>query len=58
MNVYASYDILDDAYKVFEKMPEHNEVVWNSTIASYTQLGHGKEALYLFHLIKGELKPI
>jgi pentatricopeptide repeat protein len=58
VNMYASFDSLDDVRRVFETMPERNEVVWNSTIAAYARLGHGEEALQLFHQIGGgELKP-
>ena len=38
-----------DARKVFDKMFEHNVVLWNAIIVGYAQNNHGEEALELFH---------
>eukprot|EP01018_Ginkgo_biloba_P003195 Gb_11222 [translate_table: standard] len=47
-----------DALQVFDKMPARNLVSWTAMIGGYAQLGHGKEAWMLFHLMKREgIKP-
>ena len=33
---------------LFDKMPEKNLVTWNAMITSYSQNGHGEEAVRLF----------
>ena len=39
---------VDEAYKLFEKMPERNLVSWTVMITRYAQDGHVDEALKLF----------
>eukprot|EP01018_Ginkgo_biloba_P004847 Gb_17065 [translate_table: standard] len=48
LDMYAKGGSLDDAYKVFYKLPERNLVSWNAMIAGYVQHDHGEEALKLF----------
>ena len=47
VDMYAKCMSMEDARKVFDKMPERDVVSWNAVIAGYAQNGHGEEALYL-----------
>ncbi|KAL6961294.1 hypothetical protein U1Q18_039061 [Sarracenia purpurea var. burkii] len=46
--MYSKCGNLQDARKVFDKMPVHNTVSLNSIIAGYAQHGRGAESLILF----------
>ena len=46
--MYSKCGNLEDARRVFDRMPEHNTVSLNSMIAGYAQHGIGMEALRLF----------
>eukprot|EP01018_Ginkgo_biloba_P026876 Gb_29534 [translate_table: standard] len=48
IDVYAKCGRIEDARKVFDKMPKRDLVTWTAIIVSYTQLVDGKEALKLF----------
>ncbi|KAH9322530.1 hypothetical protein KI387_017169 [Taxus chinensis] len=48
INMYAKCEHLEDACKVFEKMPQRDLVSWNTIIGGYTQNGDGGESLELF----------
>ncbi|CAN0903164.1 Pentatricopeptide repeat-containing protein At3g49170, chloroplastic [Linum grandiflorum] len=39
---------LDDAYKVFDKMPDRNVVTWTLMITRFHQLGYGRDAIDVF----------
>ncbi|CAN1265921.1 Pentatricopeptide repeat-containing protein At3g49170, chloroplastic [Linum perenne] len=39
---------LDDAYKVFDKMPDRNDVSWTLMITRFHQLGRGRDAIGVF----------
>ena len=45
---YAHIGRVDEAHKLFEKMPERNLVSWTAMITGYAQDGHVDEALKLF----------
>lgn len=45
---YAQNGMLDDARKVFDVMPERNQVSWNALIAMYFKCGSIQEALEAF----------
>jgi pentatricopeptide repeat protein len=49
LDLYFKCGSLQDACKVFDKMPEHDTVSTNVMLAGYTQNGLVKEALKLFH---------
>ncbi|KDP32122.1 hypothetical protein JCGZ_12583 [Jatropha curcas] len=46
--MYSKCGILQDARRLFDRMPEHNTVSLNSIIAGYAQHGIGVESLRLF----------
>lgn len=48
LDMYIKCDSLEDAHRVFEKMPEQNVVTCNAMIAGYAQSGWVHEALKLF----------
>jgi pentatricopeptide repeat protein len=48
IHMYAKCGSLEDALKVFNKMPSRDVVTWNAMIGGYAIHGHGKEALKQF----------
>ncbi|XP_047337260.1 pentatricopeptide repeat-containing protein At3g53360, mitochondrial [Impatiens glandulifera] len=48
VTMYGKCGSMEDARKVFDEMPERNQVSWASIIAGYSQHGHGTDALQLF----------
>ncbi|CAO2816805.1 unnamed protein product [Amaranthus hypochondriacus] len=48
ISMYSSFCRIRDARKVFDEMPERDEVVCNLMIAKYAQIGFSKEAWRLF----------
>eukprot|EP01018_Ginkgo_biloba_P003034 Gb_26694 [translate_table: standard] len=58
IDVYVKCKRLDDASKVFDKLPERNVVLWSVMITGYAQNGHGEKALKLFMQMQREgIKP-
>lgn len=47
VNMYAKCRQMDDAYKMFDRMPERDLVCWNTIISGYAQNGLAKVALEL-----------
>ncbi|CAJ1958725.1 unnamed protein product [Sphenostylis stenocarpa] len=47
VNLYAKCRQIDDAYKMFEKMPHKDLVTWTTLVAGYAQNGFAKRALHL-----------
>jgi hypothetical protein len=41
--MYAKYESMEDALKVFNKMPSQNVVSWNAILGGFAIHGHGKE---------------
>eukprot|EP01018_Ginkgo_biloba_P009823 Gb_15506 [translate_table: standard] len=48
VDMYAKCGSIEDARKVFDKMPKRDVVSWNAMIVGYAIHGHGKEAIELF----------
>ncbi|OVA12301.1 Pentatricopeptide repeat [Macleaya cordata] len=48
LDAYSSCGSLQDAYLVFNKIPDRNTVAWNTIIAAYTENGCIKQGLQLF----------
>ncbi|KAH8940748.1 hypothetical protein BDL97_14G001500 [Sphagnum fallax] len=54
IDMYAKCGNLEDALKVFNKMPSRDVVTWNAMIGGYAIHGHGKEALKQFEQMHEE----
>eukprot|EP01018_Ginkgo_biloba_P022430 Gb_00259 [translate_table: standard] len=48
VTMYAKSGHIENAYKVFENMPERNVISWTAMITAYGQHGCAKEAIKLF----------
>ncbi len=48
MDMYVKCGSMEDAWRVFNKMPSCNVVSWNIMLGGYAMQGHGIEALALF----------
>lgn len=58
IHLYAECGELDDARKMFDKMPERNVVSWTSLICGYARRGLPKEAVSLFfEMVAAGVKP-
>lgn len=56
--MYSKSGNLQDARRVFNQMPQHNSVTFNSMIAGYAQHGLGKESLLLFkQMLESDTTP-
>ncbi|KAJ0724265.1 putative tetratricopeptide-like helical domain superfamily [Helianthus annuus] len=54
VDMYGKCGALEDARKVFDKMPERNVVTWNSLMVSYSQNGMYEEAVRVFADMRNE----
>lgn len=52
--MYAKCGKLDDAWSVFSQTNNPNIVLWTSMISSYAFHGQGREAIWLFELMRNE----
>eukprot|EP01018_Ginkgo_biloba_P031329 Gb_01246 [translate_table: standard] len=58
VDMYAKCGSLEDARKVFDKLPRRDVVLWTTMIAGYAMNGCGKEALQLFEQMQHSgMKP-
>ncbi|KAD2393873.1 hypothetical protein E3N88_40850 [Mikania micrantha] len=58
VDMYGKCGALEDARKVFEKMPERNVVTWNTIMSSYSQNGMYEEAIRVFvNMRKEDIQP-
>ncbi|KAJ7518407.1 hypothetical protein O6H91_21G067400 [Diphasiastrum complanatum] len=58
IKMYAKCRSLEDARKVFDKIPESDVIAWSAIIAAYTQQGQGLSALKLFEEMQRQhVKP-
>ncbi|MCO5609652.1 hypothetical protein L7F22_063882 [Adiantum nelumboides] len=48
VDTYAKCGALEEAHKVFDSLPDRDNVLWGSIIAGYAQHSHGIDALELF----------
>ncbi|XP_015884237.3 putative pentatricopeptide repeat-containing protein At3g25970 [Ziziphus jujuba] len=58
LDMYAKCERVEEAYVVFEHMPERNTVSWNALIAGFVQVGDRRTAFWLFGCMeKDAVKP-
>ncbi|XP_010044695.2 pentatricopeptide repeat-containing protein At1g59720, chloroplastic/mitochondrial [Eucalyptus grandis] len=57
VHFYASCGVLEDAKKVFEKMPERTAVSWNAVIDALVRFGEFSAAMGLFHEMQKLFEP-
>jgi pentatricopeptide repeat protein len=48
VDMYAKCGSLEDAWRVFKKMPSRDVVTWTTMILGHVKCGHGQKALELF----------
>ncbi|KAL7259264.1 hypothetical protein ACSBR1_005200 [Camellia fascicularis] len=54
VNLYAKCRLVNEAYKMFDRMPKRDLVCWNTIIAGYSQNGLAKRALELVIRMQNE----
>ncbi len=54
VDMYAKYGSMEDACRVFDKLPSHDLVSWNALLGGYAMHGHWKEALKIFEWMREE----
>lgn len=54
VTMYGKCDSLEDAWKLFSKIPERNLVSWNAMIAAYAQQGQAEKAFRLYEQMQVE----
>lgn len=58
INMYVKFGMLEDARKVFDKMPERNVVSWTTMISAFTNADMSYNALEFFvQMIRNDVKP-
>jgi pentatricopeptide repeat protein len=54
VDMYAKCGRIEDAWKVFNKMPSPDVVTWNATVLGHVKCGQGQKALELFQQMQQE----
>ncbi|KAJ7564367.1 hypothetical protein O6H91_02G014100 [Diphasiastrum complanatum] len=58
INMYGKCGNLDNAYEVFEKLPDKTVISWTAMVGAYVEAGHDEAALGLFKRMQEEgVKP-
>jgi pentatricopeptide repeat protein len=57
VDLYAKCGIIKDAWRVFNKMPSQDVVIWNAMLGGCAMHGHGKEALKHFEQMCEGVQP-
>ncbi|KAL9238329.1 hypothetical protein vseg_012764 [Gypsophila vaccaria] len=58
VNMYVKFNLLGDAQKVFDEIPERNVVTWSTMISGYANAGFGGKALeYLVLMVRDRVVP-
>jgi pentatricopeptide repeat protein len=59
VDTYAKCGSIEDAWKVFNRMPTHDVVSWSAIILGHVKCGHGLKALGLYQQMQQEgVKPV
>ncbi|CAI0394670.1 unnamed protein product [Linum tenue] len=58
IDMYAKCGSIVEARRLFESIPNKNDVTWNAMISGYGLHGHGQEALKLFHEMVSSGTPL
>ncbi|KAH8934858.1 hypothetical protein BDL97_17G001400 [Sphagnum fallax] len=58
IDMYAKCGSMEDAWRVFTKMPLRNVIAWTAMLKGYAMHGHGREALAHFEWMCEEAVPI
>ena len=54
VNMYAKCERIEDAHKVFDTMPQREEITWTTIVTRYAQNGPTEKALKLFRQMQRE----
>jgi len=54
VDMYAKCGSIEDAWRVFNKMPSQNVVTWSSMILGHVKCGQGQKARGLFEQMQQE----
>lgn len=57
IDMYAKCGLLTKAQKVFDKLPVHNVVLWNTLLAAYAVHGHSEDTFKCFARMQSEGTP-
>ncbi|KAM0049168.1 putative tetratricopeptide-like helical domain superfamily, DYW domain-containing protein [Helianthus debilis subsp. tardiflorus] len=58
INMYVKFNLLDEARKLFDEMPERNVVSWTTMIAAFSNAGMKDEALkFLIFMLRNGVRP-
>ncbi|KAJ7549626.1 hypothetical protein O6H91_07G060800 [Diphasiastrum complanatum] len=57
VDMYAKCGNIEEARKIFDRMPVRTVVSWNAIIVGYAKCAQGKMALELFQRMQQEVKP-
>ncbi|KAH8972307.1 hypothetical protein BDL97_02G188100 [Sphagnum fallax] len=59
VNMYAKCGSIEDAWRVFNRMPSHDVVSWNAMIMGHVRCGQGQKALELYQKMEREgVQPV
>lgn len=58
MNVYAKFNLLNEAHELFDEMPERNVVSWTTMIAAFSNAKMNDKAMeFLILMIRNGIRP-
>lgn len=58
VSMYVKFNLLDDAQKLFDQMPERNVVSWTTMIAAFTNVrDYGKAIGFLILMLRDGVRP-